>query len=319
MEMRNLIILGLLGLTACQSTEKTTSRETYRIVYNVWHDRENDDYEVFSMKPDGTDRRNISNWEGVDWVYYAYDDKVYFISDRDTTHRMYFLYEMDAFGQNVRKVSDQRLNDSWLSSRKNGSELIVDPRVPGDSAFHIIDLNGQLVSKLYTNLIYYNDPFFSPDGSEVVCRGATKKFKKESGYLDELYIIGADGSGLRKITEYPKGDTLSEWYQYHAGPPFWEPTRNIITYNSVQDGYSSLFMTDPAGKEPKRITPDTLYAAWHAWSPDGQWITFDGYPREYEGDRDFDIYLMEYETGNISRLTSDSTYQQGPVFVRVKE
>ncbi|MEQ8583487.1 MAG: hypothetical protein RIC30_19520 [Marinoscillum sp.] len=316
--MRKLTIIVLAVLMGCQSTQNTNeTRKEYRIAYNVWYDQEKDDYEVFSMKPDGTDIINISNWEGVDWVYYAYQDKIYFISDRDTTHRMYFLYEMDAFGQNIRKVSDQRLNDSWLSSRNKGSELIVDPRVSGDSAFHIISSDGQLISKLYTNLAYYNDPYFSPDGTEVVFRGATQKFKKESGYLDELYIIGADGTGLRKLTTYPENDTLSAWYQYHAGPPFWEPDRNVITYNSVQNGYSSLFLTDPTGKTPERITPDSLYAAWHTWSSDGKWITFDGYPRPHEGDRDFDIYLMEYETGHIRQLTSDSTYQQGPVFVEL--
>lgn len=316
--MKNLpisLILVLLLLNSC--IEPAEKPKEYRIAYNILWDRENDNYEVFTMKMDGSDHINITNSPGVEWVYYANEDKVYVISDKDTTHRHYFLYETDGFGKSTRKMINQRLNDSWLSSRKKGTEFIVDPRVAGDSAFYIYDHQGNLLSKLYTGLAYYNDPYFSPDGQQIVFRGAEKKFKKDNGFIDELYIINTDGSDIRQLTHYPESDTLAKWWEYHAGPPFWEPNRNVITYNSVQDGYSSLFLTTPDGKSPERITPDTLTAGWHAWSSDGKWIVFDGQIRNAKK-TNYDIYLMEFESRLITRLTSDSTFEQAPVFVEVK-
>lgn len=314
-----LLLLSALCMMSCSSgkNENQSQAAEYRIVYNVWHDKEKDDYEVFSMKMDGTDQRNISNWEGVDWVYHAAGSKVYFISDRDTTHRMYFLYEMDAYGQNIRKIYNQRLNDSWMGSRSNGNELIVDPRTAGDSAFHIISRSGQLLAKVYTGLPYYNDPFFSPDGQKIVFRGSKSKFKKGSNYRDELYLINDDGTDLIQLTHYPEDDTTANWWNYHAGPPFWEANSDLITYNSVQNGNSSLFKIRPDGSQTKKLTPDSLYAGWHRWSPDGQWIVFSGRNRN-QNETGFDIFIMNYDTQAITQLTNDSTYFQAPVVVQAQ-
>lgn len=314
------IILHLLLLvsliSSCQKATETKEK-TYRIAYNVFWDRETDDYEIFSMNPDGSDIRNISNSLGVDWVYSAFGDRIFFISDRDTTHRMYFLYEMDAFGQNVRKISNQRLNDSWIGSRKNGAELIVDPRVLGDSAFHIITRSGDLISKLYTGLAYYNDPAFSPSGEQVVFRGAPKSPNMKHGYIAELYLINADGSHLRQLTQYPEADTLSEWWEYRAGPPFWEANRNVITYNSVQNGIGSLFQINPDGSGLQKITPDSLEVSWHSWSSNGKWLTFDVLSTDTTVRTNYDLYWMDSEFKDIRRLTADTLSQQAPVVVEV--
>ncbi len=67
------------------------AQKQYKIVYNVLEDKAKDNYEIYSMNMDGTDKKNITNTPGVEWVYYAYEDKVYYISDIDTCHRCYFL------------------------------------------------------------------------------------------------------------------------------------------------------------------------------------------------------------------------------------
>ena len=139
------------ALTACgiQSKNQNNGRQPqYRIAYNVLADPEADDYEIFTMNPDGSGKKNISNRQGLEWTYYAYRDKILFISDRDTCRRCcYILYEMGIDGENVRKVSDICLADSWMSSRKNGAELIVTPHRSVDSAFYIINLQGKVLDK----------------------------------------------------------------------------------------------------------------------------------------------------------------------------
>ncbi|MEN9569679.1 MAG: hypothetical protein RL172_910 [Bacteroidota bacterium] len=100
----------------------------YKVAYNVYQDTANDNYDIYTMNMDGSNKKNITNTPGVEWVYYAWQDKLYFISDRDTCHRCYFLYRMDANGNHVKKISTLQLEDSWMDSRNNGTELIVTGR-----------------------------------------------------------------------------------------------------------------------------------------------------------------------------------------------
>ena len=317
--MKNLTYLTLaLVLYSCAKKEAKSPPKTYRLAYNVWVDKAGDNYEVFTMNLDGTDQMNITNLDGVEWTYRAYKDKVLYISDKDTCYRCYFLYETDPLGNDHRSIGGPQLKDSWMSTRKDGTEIIVNPRVEGDSAFYIINQGGELIQKVYTGLPYYSDPFFSPDGSEIVFRGSKKRFKPNIGYQDELYIVGVDGSNLRQLTYYPEGDTTANWYSYHAGPPYWEPNQNIITYHSKQQGGSFLFQINPDGTGLKKLTPDSISVGWHSWSSDGKLITFDANSAKDGENMNFDVFTMEYEKGIIKRITYDSLFEQAPVFVEVK-
>jgi len=92
------------------------------------------------MNIDGSEKRNISNLSGVEWTYYTHKDILFFISDKDTCRRCaYYLYEINFKGENPKKVSDISLADSWMSSRKDGTELIVKANAKIDSAFFIIN------------------------------------------------------------------------------------------------------------------------------------------------------------------------------------
>jgi hypothetical protein len=63
--------------------QSAAAQKQYKIVYNVLEDREKGNYEIYSMNMDGTGQKNIANTPGVKWVYYAYKDKLYYLSDKD--------------------------------------------------------------------------------------------------------------------------------------------------------------------------------------------------------------------------------------------
>jgi len=188
--MNNFVCIGLFLFVACQPNvkkndpiEKSTDSDRLKIAYNVFHNPYMDDYEIFVMNLGGSGKKNIGQWEGVDWAYYAYRNKIYFVSDRDTVHSRYFLYEMDADGNNVRKISVVRLADSFMGTRKNGTEWIVKPHSLIDSVFYVVEANGEVVQKFDAGKPYHADPFFSPDGTEIVFRGALKKSKRKPDLL----------------------------------------------------------------------------------------------------------------------------------------
>ena len=101
-------------------------------------------------------------------------------------------------------------------------------------------------------------PDWSPDGSRLVWRRD-----------DDLYIMNADGTGLRSF-----GD------RGHGTNPAWSPDGKLIAY----DNGTSILVFDPDG------TGETVLAAGNvpAWSPDGTKIAF-----EYRDETtESDIFVM---------------------------
>lgn len=289
-----------------------------RIAYNVLENAQTKNYEIYVMNSDGSEKKNISNQPGVDWVYYSLGSKLYFISDRDTTAGIFFLYEMEHDGTDIRQITDFRMQDSWFSSRNNGTEFVIKPHDSVDSTrFFIIDTVGKVLEKIEPGLPYIFDPYFSPNGEQIVFRGSEINYKENSDYLDELYIINADGSGLRQLTQYPASDSTAPWRGYHAGPPRWKKDQNSITFNSMQKGSSSLFEINPDGNNLRQITPDSTYDGWHSWSDDGEWLVFSR-SVVIGGSFNYDIYLRKQNSEEVFRVTSSPLIEQAPVFVRPK-
>ncbi len=280
------------------------------------YDGYQDDYEIFVMNADGTEQRNISNHVGVDWVYYAHGDRLYFVSDRDSTNRKYFLYEMKWDGTEVRRITDFLVHDSWISARKNGTEFVVSINKNDDwdtRDLFIINYKGEVLKQLTDDEFHNTDAHFSPDGSQIV-------FRSNRSDIDELFIMNADGTGLRQLTTYPESDSTAMEWEYHAGPPEWV-NENTISFISKQNSNYSIFSISPDGGNFSQLTPDTTAEGfpsnegWHSWSHGDSLIAFNA--TDWKGN--FDIYVMRPDGSDIRKLTDDKKYEQAPVFVYPKE
>jgi TolB protein len=312
-------VLLIISFFISAYSKAQNSLKNWKIAYNVHYDTAVGNYEIFVMNTDGTEKKNISNSKGIDWVYYAYGDKLYFVSDRDTTYRKYQLFEMDAQGNNVRKISDMILDDSYIGAWKKGDELVVTSRQGGKRVFYLIDKNGKELARITPpGLEYFNDPMLLPTG-EIVFRGAVKSnFKIRNNNNpdtnDELYSMNRDASGLRKLTNYPASDTTVEWFSYHSGPPRWNSAGKFVSYLSFQNGKHELFAVKPDQSVGVKILDHDLEAGWHDWTPDGKWLTLD-----MSKESRYDIYLIDWTTKKTIRLTDDWRTEQGPVFVKTKK
>jgi len=312
--MKNLLFFFAF---ACAFSTVSAQPRKLGLVFNVAQDAKADDYEVYSMKSDGSAKRNITKHKDVAWTYYAYKKTVFFISDRDACKRCYFLYSMNFDGSNVRKISDLRLEDSWMGSRRKGSEMVVSGRVGNDVRYQlfIIDLKSGKYRQITNEPgAAFRDPIFSPDGKKIVY--AYKKDRANREINEELFIMNEDGSEKRQLTVYPKDDKTAQWHDYHAGPPRWVKKHNFITYNSVQNGKSSLFAVTPDGTKNWKLTDNELAEGWHDWSPDGKWLAIEMNPKD---NSEFGIWLMNWKTKEIKKLTDPKDFknQQAPVFVEL--
>ena len=308
--VRGVTILGLLTLLLSCNSKEDTSQHELGLVYNVLRDVDIDNFEVYSMNLDGSDKKNITDLYPVD---YSYKDTLYFVSDRGACKRCYFLYKSNFKGENVQKVSELELADSWMSTRKDGAEIIVKPKLITENTFYILDQKGNIINRLETGLPYAADPLFVNDGKQLVFRGGKTVGKNIDGFEEELYIMDDDGQNRKQLTHYPEKDTTAGKYGYRAGAPKLHPTENFITYQSKQNGKYSLYAVSLDGSKTWKLTENTENEGWHDWSPDGKWLAIELFDDEQS---QFHIGLMNWETKEMKILTDDTfKYQQAPNFI----
>jgi TolB protein len=303
------------ALISCGISKKTENEKTYGIAYNVHlPDTTKDDWEIIKMNFDGSGKINITNNKDVAWTYHAFKNRLYFISDRDTTYRCFFLFECDANEDKVRKVSDLRLEDSWMSTRNNGEEIIVAGRIGKKIRyqFFIINIESGRFRQLTTDTAaMYRDPCFSPDGKRIVF--SYQKNRRDRTAHEELYLMNDDCSELMQLTHYPEDNPSAKEYGYRAGSARWHPTENFISYVSLQDGRHSIFAISPDGKKQWKLIDNSNSEGWHDWSSDGKWLVFNSSDNK---ETQYQIMLMNWKTKEQKQLT-DNTYksQLSPVFI----
>lgn len=314
MKISSLFFILAILAAGCGKTTRDAA-PSWLIAYNVHlPDTTRDDYEVFTMNMDGSNKQNVTKHPDVAWTYEAVDDSLLFISDRDTCYRCFFLYKAGKDGSGPRKVADLQLEDSWMSGRKEGSELIVTGRIGRQTRFQLflIDMRTGSYRQLTTDTAArYGDPVFSPDGSRIAF--SYKKNKRDRSSHEELFIMNDDGTGMTQVTHYPEDNPSAKDYGYRAGAARWHPTENFISYVSLQDGRHSIYAVTPDGARQWKLIENEDSEGWHDWNPDGKWLVFNSSDR---AETQYHITLMNWETKVRTQLT-DSTYtaQQSPVFV----
>lgn len=319
--MRAIILIPVLivALVSCRSKQSQVKdgveRKSYTIAYNILiPDSARGNWEIMNMNSDGSRKKNITNNPDVAWTYHAYKDRLFFISDRDTCYRCYFLYECDENGMKVKKVSDLQLEDSWMSTRNNGEEMIVSGRVGSSIRFQLFVINttnGTYQQISSDTAALYRDPCFSPDGKRIVF--SYKKSRRDRASHEELFLMNEEGSELTQLTHYPEDNISAKEFGYRAGAARWHPTENFISYVSKQDGRHSIFAVTPDGKKQWKLIDNPDSEGWHDWSSDGKWIAINNSDNQ---EKQFHITLMNWETKEKKQLT-DTTYksQLGPVFI----
>ncbi|MCB0689625.1 MAG: PD40 domain-containing protein [Saprospiraceae bacterium] len=269
---------------------------------------ENDtvNYEVFARSWDGQKIINLTQNPAVDWVCHGWKNKIYFISDRDTTGGIYFLYRYDLNNQAVTRMDQHRMANSWLDSRNDGAELVICRQMGDFRSFAIIDSTGYEVREiLRTNQYEISDPAFSPDGKWIVYRST------RSG-VDELWIADELGSHQRQITHYPPNLEDPGTDFYHAGPPRWKPGTNIISYTSRRGNQYHIFSINADGTQNIQLTRDPGNQGWHSWSLDGKYLIYDG---DKGNNSPVDLFLLKMENQHLEQMTKTPFPERAPFFL----
>src|ERR1700675_1773256 len=100
----------------------------------------------------------------------------------------------------------------------------------------------------------------------------------------------------------PRGMTIEKLYMTRqVGRPTWSPDGKSIAFISNMSGRNNLWLVPAEGGWPVQLTVSDQRQSSPAWSPDGKWIA---YQSDYDGDEQWDIFLVSPKTGKVDNLTS---------------
>ncbi len=131
---------------------------------------------------------------------------------------------------------------------------------------------------------------YSPDGKQIVfC-------SQRDGDL-QLWIMNADGSAARKLTDAPG---------CYNGGPFFSPDgkRVIFRADRKKKDYLQIYVINSDGTHERQLT-DIEGVNWGPyWHPDGKHVIYSGADHSDPNARpNYDLWLLNVETGKKTRIT----------------
>lgn len=139
----------------------------------------------------------------------------------------------------------RRISYSAVSETQNIQRMPFDP-VKGVVAGAPVNVT--------TGSRYWANPDPSPDGRQVV-------FYSQIQPEGDLYVINADGTGLRQLTADKAIDRM----------PHWSPDGKWIACFSDRDGHLQIWLVRPDGSELTQLTHGGEWA-YTVWSPDASLV-----------------------------------------------
>jgi len=239
--------------------------------------------------------------------------------------------------------------DAWLTLSRDGQKVAFasDRASPGDGDAIYVARLGTKPRRVTHSALHHAWPALSPDGSRI----AFARFE-EDGPSRGLYVVDADGSGLRRLTKgddrdpswSPDGETIA--FTRGKGPlsifgnvyavdldgsnlrilvrdaqdPAWSPDGSKIAF--VRDLEAAIAVFDLKSKSITRVIRSRRVSASNpAWSPDGTRIVFVDIPRaaridkELYGADDFlEIYVVNVDGTGLRRLTWNTDIESNPTW-----
>lgn len=215
--------------------------------------------------------------------------KIYFVSSRSGSKE---IWAMDYDGQNQHQVT--HLGTISLSPRvsPDGTRLAFASLGSGGWAIreYSLELNRVLAFPAGSGGGSNLSPAWSADGSKIA-------FSSSRSGDNEIYVAGASGGGLRRVTTF-RGPDVS---------PTWNPkTNSQIAWVSGRTGLPQIYTMNEDGTNVQRIT-DGGYAVSPSWSPDGQFLAYSWNRKYGPGDPGgVDIHVIDLSTKSYLQITHES-------------
>jgi len=212
----------------------------------------------------------------------------------------YDIFVADADGSDLRRLTDAPGYDAEATFSPTGHRIVFTSDRDGDLELYSMGPDGSDVRRLTDRVGYDGGAFYSPDGEKIVWRAHYPETEAEvrdyrALLADqlirpttlEIYVMGADGTGRRQLTDNGAANFA----------PFWHPSGEAVIFASnVHDPRGrdfDLYMVGLDGGAPERVTFTEDFDGFPVFSPDGRYLVWGSNRRKaHEGNTN--LFIAEW-------------------------
>lgn len=166
----------------------------------------------------------------------------------------------------------------------------------GNDEVYAMEPDGSNVVRLTDNQVPDGRASFSANGMHIAFASGTVGSR-------DIYVMTANGQGLRNVTNTPNAD--EDW-------PEWSPQGNTVIFSSTRDGNFEIYTMDLDGGALTRLTFRPQDDKWPTYSPDGSRIAFQSDLGSTAGRTD--VFVMQADGSGVTQLTHSPVFDQMPAW-----
>ena len=211
---------------------------------------ENDNYDIFIMNQDGSEKRNITNTPVYEKYPQFSPDGSFLIYQGWQKGKMeiFFSNLLDQNNINItRNIASHDLIPHGNAISPDGQRVVFTSERDGNRNIYIMNTDGTDQTQLTSHPAHDEEPVFSPDGLSII-------FTSHRDGNKEIYIMNDQGNNMANLSNHPADDWNPRYY----------PDNQKIVFQSLRDGATNweiyMMRLDGSGKTNLTNHPRTDYS-----------------------------------------------------------